>query len=55
MPVFLVTYTTPQTSEAITFETEWVCDASYDRDRACEAFNRQFTSASIIHVQEVSQ
>ena len=54
MPVFLVTYTSAYQSHDI-YETEWVCDASYDHERAREAFRRQFPSASIVHVKEKEQ
>lgn len=52
-PVFLVTYTTPRTGNDITHETEWICDASYDRDRARQAFEQRFPSVAIVRFTEV--
>jgi hypothetical protein len=52
MPVFLVTYTNSRTGNDITHETEWVCDSSYDRDRARASFEAQFPSAAVVRVTE---
>jgi hypothetical protein len=52
-PVFLITYTSTHQSRDITYETEWICDASYDRDRACASFQQQFPSAAIVRVEEL--
>ena len=53
MPVFLVTYTSTRQSRDITYETEWICDGSYDRDRACQAFQAQFPSTAIVRIEEL--
>lgn len=51
-PVFLITYTTPRTY-AITYETEWICDSSYDCDRARASFQAQFPSTAIVRIEEL--
>jgi hypothetical protein len=51
MPVFLITYSTSHRD--ITHEIEWVCDASYDQDRARASFEQQSPSASVVSVHEV--
>ena len=53
MPVFLVTYQSTRQSRDVTHETEWICDASYDRDRARQAFEQRFPSAAVVRVEEV--
>jgi hypothetical protein len=53
MPIFLITYSNTRTGNDITHETEWVCDSSYDRDRAREAFERQFPTTSVVCLQEL--
>ncbi len=52
-PVFLVTYTSTRQSRDVTYETEWVCDSSYDRDRARASFERQFPSAAVVSVEQI--
>lgn len=52
-PVFLVTYTTTRTSDAITYQTEWVTPSNYDRDRAHQAFRQQFPTAAVVRLEEV--
>ncbi len=51
-PVFLITYTSTHQSRDITYETEWVCDSSYDRDRARASFEAQFPTAAVVRVEE---
>ncbi|MEN9780944.1 MAG: hypothetical protein RL014_2092 [Pseudomonadota bacterium] len=52
MPVFLITYTSTNQSRDIHYETEWVCDSSYDSDRARASFERQFPTAAVVRVEE---
>ncbi len=52
-PVFLITYTTPRTGNDVTHETEWICDSSYDCDRACASFQAQFPSTAIVRIEEL--
>jgi hypothetical protein len=53
MPIFLITYTNTRTTDAVTHKTEWVCDSSYDSDRACEAFEKQFPTTAVVRLQEL--
>jgi hypothetical protein len=52
-PVFLITYTSTRQHRDITYETEWVCDSSYDHDRARASFERQFPSAAVVSVEQL--
>jgi len=53
MPAFLITYTNPHTGNDITHETEWICDSSYDTERARESFERQFPTAAVVRINEI--
>jgi hypothetical protein len=53
MPVFLITYSNTRTGNDITHETEWVTPGNYDRDRAREAFEKQFPSTAVVRLQEL--
>jgi hypothetical protein len=54
MPVFLITYTSARQHHDIHHETEWITPGNYDQDRAREAFEREFPTASIVRCEEVT-
>jgi hypothetical protein len=54
MTVFLITYTSTHQQHAIHHETEWVCDPTYDRDRARKTFQDRFPTAAVVHCKPVN-
>ena len=52
-PVFLVTYSSTRQHRDIQHQVEWVCDSTYDHDRARASFERQFPSAAVVSVEQL--
>ncbi len=52
MPLFLITCTSARHDHAITHSEEWVCDPTFDRDRARRSFEHRHPGTAVVRVEE---